>query len=46
MVRTYGLTHLSLSVKDLERTLAFYKKVYITPLYTFASIMYRRQKWP
>jgi catechol 2,3-dioxygenase-like lactoylglutathione lyase family enzyme len=45
------LTHLSLSVKDLERTLALYKrvfgaKVYITPLYTFASIMYRRRKWP
>jgi catechol 2,3-dioxygenase-like lactoylglutathione lyase family enzyme len=75
VVRTYGLTHLSLSVKDLERTLAFYKRVFgakvywrgegealvktpgchdvvafeeksITPLYTFASIMYRRQKWP
>ena len=27
MVRTYGLTHLSLTVKDLERTLRFYKRV-------------------
>jgi hypothetical protein len=61
VVRTYGLTHLSLSVKDLERTLgegeaqvktpgyhdvvAFEEKS-IIPLYTFASIMYRRQKWP
>ncbi|PYQ35232.1 MAG: VOC family protein, partial [Acidobacteria bacterium] len=28
MIRTYGLTHLSLAVKDLERTLRFYKKVF------------------
>jgi catechol 2,3-dioxygenase-like lactoylglutathione lyase family enzyme len=28
MVRTYGLTHLSLVVKDLERSLRFYRKVF------------------
>lgn len=33
MVRTYGLTHLSLAVKDLERTLAFYRKAFGARVY-------------
>lgn len=33
MIRTYGLTHLSLIVKDLERTLAFYKRVFGAKVY-------------
>ena len=33
MVRTYGLTHLSLAVKDLERTLRFYRKVFGARVY-------------
>jgi catechol 2,3-dioxygenase-like lactoylglutathione lyase family enzyme len=33
VVRTYGLTHLSLHVKDLERTLAFYKRVFGAKVY-------------
>jgi catechol 2,3-dioxygenase-like lactoylglutathione lyase family enzyme len=33
VVRTYGLTHLSLAVKDLERTLAFYRKVFGARVY-------------
>ena len=33
MVRTYGLTHLSLAVKALERTLRFYRKVFGARVY-------------
>ena len=33
MIRTYGLTHLSLAVKDLERTLRFYRKVFGAKVY-------------
>ncbi|HJU90168.1 MAG TPA: VOC family protein [Gemmatimonadaceae bacterium] len=28
MVRTYGLTHVALSVRDVERSLAFYQRVF------------------
>jgi len=33
LIRTYGLTHLSLAVKDLERTLRFYRKVFGAKVY-------------
>ena len=29
MIRTYGLTHIALPVKDIGRTAAFYEKVFI-----------------
>jgi len=28
MVKTYGLTHIALAVRDLERTLQFYRQVF------------------
>jgi catechol 2,3-dioxygenase-like lactoylglutathione lyase family enzyme len=28
MVQTYGLTHINLSVRDLRRSLRFYKQVF------------------
>ena len=33
MVRTFGLTHLSLVVKDLERTLRFYRRAFGAKVY-------------
>jgi catechol 2,3-dioxygenase-like lactoylglutathione lyase family enzyme len=33
LIRTYGLTHVSLSVKDLERSLRFYWKVFGAKVY-------------
>ena len=34
MVRTYGLTHIALGVRDAERSLAFYQKVLgVVPVY-------------
>jgi catechol 2,3-dioxygenase-like lactoylglutathione lyase family enzyme len=34
MVRTYGLTHLALAVRDAERSLAFYQQVIgVVPVY-------------
>ena len=28
MIRTYGLTHIALAVRDLERSIAFYRGVF------------------
>jgi catechol 2,3-dioxygenase-like lactoylglutathione lyase family enzyme len=39
MIRTYGLTHIALAVKDLKRTLQFYKKVF------GAVPMYEEETW-
>jgi len=39
LIRTYGLTHLSLAVKDLERTLRFYKKVFGAKVYWREQVM-------
>lgn len=36
---TYGLTHLAILVKDLKRTLAFYKEVFD------AAVMYEEASW-
>jgi catechol 2,3-dioxygenase-like lactoylglutathione lyase family enzyme len=34
MIRTYGLTHIALSVRDAERSLAFYQQVLgVVPVY-------------
>ena len=39
MIRTYGLTHIALAVKDLKRTLQFYKEVF------GAVPMYEEETW-
>jgi catechol 2,3-dioxygenase-like lactoylglutathione lyase family enzyme len=44
MVRTYGLTHIALAVRDLERSVRFYSGVF------GAKVMYRdagfvRRRW-
>jgi catechol 2,3-dioxygenase-like lactoylglutathione lyase family enzyme len=33
VIQTYGLTHLSLAVRDLERSLRFYRKVFGAKVY-------------
>jgi len=37
--KTYGLSHIAIAVRDLERTLAFYKKVFDV------EVMYHRNKF-
>jgi catechol 2,3-dioxygenase-like lactoylglutathione lyase family enzyme len=40
VVKTYGLTHIALSVKDPQRSLAFYKKVFgVVPVYKSADFI-------
>jgi catechol 2,3-dioxygenase-like lactoylglutathione lyase family enzyme len=40
MVRTYGLTHVALAVKDPERSLAFYQAVFgVVPVYRQAEFI-------
>jgi catechol 2,3-dioxygenase-like lactoylglutathione lyase family enzyme len=40
MVRTYGLTHIALAVRDAERSLAFYQQVLgVVPVYRDASFI-------
>lgn len=37
--KTYGLTHIAIAVKDLDRTLAFYQKVFDV------EVMYHRDNF-
>jgi catechol 2,3-dioxygenase-like lactoylglutathione lyase family enzyme len=40
VVKTFGLTHIALAVKDPERSLAFYQKVFgVIPVYTSADFI-------
>ncbi len=40
MVKTYGLTHVALAVKDPPRSLAFYQKVFgVVPIFTSADFI-------
>ena len=39
MIRTYGLTHIALAVKDLKKTIQFYNEVFGTEL------MYKEETW-
>ena len=40
MVRTYGLTHIALAVRDAERSLAFYQQVIgVVPVYRDAGFI-------
>jgi len=40
MIETYGLTHLALGVRDLDRTLAFYSRVFgSVPVYQSADFL-------
>src|SRR4030095_11099857 len=39
MIKTYGLTHIALAVRDLKRTLPFYKEIF------GAVPMYQEETW-